>query len=93
MDMEVFQVAGWQYGQYEVKDGPDAGQMKPYASIFVIQDMTGSENEHYHFCGAKAIKKKCFDAAVLENVKPGMKVNMFFDSNDRVTLVRPIPAK
>lgn len=58
MEMEVFTVAGWQYGKFKIKDGKDAGLLKPYANIFVNQNMAGDMNENYHYCGSKSIKKR-----------------------------------
>lgn len=90
MDMEVFTVAGWQFGKFEIKDGKDAGLLKPYANIFVIQDMTGVMNDNYHFCGAKSIKKKVIDPSLLSKFQPGDKVHLYFDSNDRVAAIQPV---
>lgn len=92
MEQEVFSVVGYQYGQFEEKDGPNKGNMKSYVNLFVLQDMSGEQSDKYHFCGAKALKVPCTDPGVLSDVKLGSHVNLYFDSKKRVTFVRAIPA-
>ena len=88
--MDEFVLVGWQYGQFEIKDGRNAGLMQPYASIFVTQPFTGEENEDYHFEGSKALKFKLADISLLEDFAMGEIVNLFFDSGGkRVVYIKP----
>lgn len=91
MEQEVFTIVGYQYGSFELKDGPHKGDMQAYASLFAVQPIEGEDNDKYHYCGSKALKFRCADACVLHDIQPGMNVNLFFDSKDRVSFIRLIP--
>ena len=94
MEQDVFSVVGYQFGRFMEKDGPHKGEMKDYASLFVVQPMTGEQSERFNYIGSKALKFQCADASVLDKLEPGMKVNLYFDSKERVSLVHPVsPAK
>ena len=96
MEQKPFVVAGFQYGVYEVKEGPHRGEMREFANLFVTQPMTGDQRDDFVFLGSKAAKFKCVSSDLLKPLLVGDKVNLFFDDDPKypkVAFIKPIPAK
>lgn len=96
MEQEIYTVVGYQYGEYEVKNGPKRGEKRTYANLFVVSPMSGEQSDRYSFLGSKADKLKCASSDLLKSLKVGDKVNLYFDGDPnypKVVFVNPVSAK
>lgn len=92
-EQNVYTVVGYQYGEYQVKDGPHKGEQRTYANLFVVTPMAGDQNEHFSFLGSKAEKYKCSSGSLLKVLKIGDKVNLYFDGDPKypkVVFINPV---
>lgn len=75
---------GWAKGQMEARD---ASQPKiPYYQMFVLTPVSTYTSEDYEARGMKAEKKRCISEEVWKDLKPGDRVNLFFDDKGRVVM-------
>ena len=81
MEEKVF--VGYGYGRFK----NDRGEMQDYCNVFVLEDFNGTENADYHFGGQKAVKYRCVSPKVFEDVKPGDRVQCYFDGKSRISFM------
>ncbi len=86
MDEKVYQFSGYMYGSFQT----DNGEKVPYCNIFVVSPIEGQENDEYHFGGHRAEKFKATGPDVFKDIKVGDKVELYFNSRNRVCLVAPV---
>ena len=79
MEEKIF--VGYGYGRFE----NDRGSMQNYCSVFVLEDFYGEENADYHYGGHKAVKYRCTDPKVFEDIPVGSRVECYFDSKNRIS--------
>lgn len=80
---EGYIFVGWAAGQFE----NDRGEKQAYANMYVISPVSDYVSEDYKANGYKAEKLKCVSSAVWDGLTPGERVQLFFDSRNRVALV------
>lgn len=71
----------------------DDGQMRDYCSVFVSKNFTGAESNEYHLGGQKAVKYGCTSPDVWKDVKPGTRVQCYFDSHKKIRYMSMVPVK
>ena len=81
MEEKVF--VGFGYGRFK----NDRGEMQDYCNVFMLEDFTGDENKDYHYGGRKAVKYRCVNAKVFESVRPGDRVQCYFDGKGRISFM------
>lgn len=86
--MEEKTYVGYGYGRFQTDDK----QMRDYCNVFMLEDFSGSENNDYHFGGQKAVKYGCASPDVFKNLKPGIRVQCYFDSHKKISYMVPVKA-
>lgn len=86
MDEQVYQVTGYQYGNFKANDGSNV----KYCNLFCISPITGEETVDFHFAGHKAYVFKCASSDVLKDVNVQDKVKLFFNQYQKVCLIQPV---
>ena len=84
--MEEMIYVGYGYGRFKT----EAGTMRDYCNVFMLQDFSGEENNDYHFGGHKAMKYGCVCVDVFKDIKIGTRVKVFFGSNGKVAYMEPV---
>ena len=74
---------GWAKGRFLRDDG----QKQHYYNMYVVSPVSTFESEDYKGFGFKAEKKSCISPDLLDGLKPGDKVRLFFDDKKRVSMV------
>lgn len=87
MEEKIF--VGYGYGRFKNEDGV----MQDYCNAFVLEDFNGTENSDYHFAGQKAVKYRCISPDVWKDIQIGSKVQCYFDSKNRITLMIAVTDK
>ena len=87
MEEKIF--VGYGYGRFDT----GKGQMQDYCNVFVLEDFNGPENDDYHFAGQKAVKYRCISPDVWKDIPIGSKVQCYFDSKNRITLMIAVADK
>lgn len=86
--MEEKTYVGYGYGRFQT----DEKQMRDYCNVFMLEDFSGSENNDYHFGGQKAVKYGCASPDVFKDLKPGTRVQCYFDSHKKISYMVPVKA-
>ena len=47
----------------------------------MLEDFSGTESDDYHFGGQKAVKYGCVNPEIYKDIKPGTRVQCYFDKN------------
>ena len=85
MEEKIF--VGFNFGRFQDKD---TGAWQDYCNAFVLEAFSGSESNDYRFGGQKAVKYKCVSPDVFKDIKPGTRVQCYFDSKRRVSYMVPV---
>ena len=78
--MEEKTFVGFNFGRFQ----NDAGQWQDYCNAFMLEDFSGSESNDYHFGGQKAVKYGCVNPEIYKDIKPGTRVQCYFDSKRKI---------
>lgn len=84
--MEEMILVGYGYGRFKT----EAGTMRDYCNVFMLQDFTGEQSDDYHFGGHKAMKYGCISPDVFANIKVGTRVMVYFSSNGKIAHMEPV---
>jgi hypothetical protein len=84
MEEKIF--VGFNHGRFRKDDGT----MQDYCNVFVLEPFAGSENNDYHFGGQKAAKYGCVSPDLFKDIKPGTRVQCYFDSKKKVSYIVPV---
>ena len=79
--MEEKTYLGAQWGTFQ----DERGQMRPYASVFVMEEFPVVSNSDYHTTGYKSAKYKLADPSLVNGLEPFDVVEMYFNSKNTVT--------
>ena len=83
--MEEMIYVGYGYGRFKT----EAGTMRDYCNVFMLQDFSGEENNDYHFGGHKAMKYGCINPDVFKDIMIGSKVKVFFNGKKKISYMVP----
>lgn len=81
MDEYIF--CGWARGRFTTDDGGE----QLYYNMYVVSAVSDYVSDDYSAFGYKAEKMKCVSDSVWAGLNPGDKIQLFFDSRKRVTMV------
>ena len=81
MEEKIF--VGFNYGVFK----NDAGQPQNYCNAFMLETFSGNESNDYHFGGQKAVKYGCVCPEVYGGIKPGTRVQCYFDSKRKISFM------
>ena len=84
--MEEKTFVGFNFGRFQ----NDAGQWQEYCNAFMLEDLSGSESNDYHFGGQKAVKYGCVNPEIYKDIKPGTRVQCYFDSKRKISFMVPV---
>lgn len=78
----IYIFLGCAEGRFEREDK----EKQDYFNMYVASPVSSYVSDDYRAMGYKAEKFKCVSAKVWEGLEPGEKVQLFFDSKNRVAL-------
>lgn len=78
-----YTIQGWAKGQFE----NEQGEKQPYANLYVTSPVSDYVSDDYEAFGFKAEKLKCVSPDVWADYHVGDKVELFFDSKQRVAMM------
>ena len=84
--MEEKTFVGYCYGRFQT----DSGETKDYCNVFMLEDFNGTESNDYHFGGQKAVKYGCGSPTIWKDIKPGTRVQCYFDSRKKISYMVPV---
>ena len=84
--MEEMIFVGFNYGRFKNEEG----NMQSFCNAFMLEEFTGDERADFRFGGQKAAKYGCVDANVFEGIEFGTRVQCYFDSKRKISLMVPV---
>lgn len=73
-------------GRFDVDQADGTTKKQDYFNMYVLSPVSSYVSDDYRAFGFKAEKKKCSNSNVWRDLKPGDRVNLFFDDKKRVVL-------